>query len=125
MPLGKLGNTIVYAPSSFWDASKEDRDRVTNGCGPAGWKIGLISDNIWFLSIVDACNIHDWMYEYAEYTEEAKQTADKVFRDNIVRIVNAKTKWNWLRKLRYKSAQAYYILVICFGGPFFWKGKKV
>ena len=40
--------------------------RITNGCGPGGWKFDLVPDTIWGLSIKDECNNHDVDWHFAE-----------------------------------------------------------
>lgn len=113
----------LYAPESYWTASPEVRNQVINGCGTAGWKGWIVPDTIYFLNIVEACKIHDWMYTCGQ-TLADKQEADRVFLNNMLRIIEAKTRIKTLKKLRAIRAREYYEAVEHFGGPAFWAGKN-
>ena len=102
--------------------------KQVNGCGPGGWKFDLIPDTMYGLSVVEACNIHDWMYLHGQ-TLEDKDRADRVFKNNVIRLIDSRTSKNWfsqniIKPLRYRRAKTYYESVSHFGGPAFWKGKK-
>lgn len=114
----------LYAPASFVSASTRVRSRVTNGCGPAGWKYQLIPDRIWGLDIRIACDVHDWMYSAGE-TIEDKDAADRTFHNNILRLIAAAGGPWWLQKLRRMAAYRYYKAVSIAGGPAFWQGKNL
>jgi len=115
-------DTRPFAPESYWLASREVRDQVTNGCGPKGWKVDLVPDTIWGLSIKEECQIHDWEYAVAPPTIEAKDSADRTFLNNILRKVEY--VGGWLKWLRRRRAVTYYETVHLFGGPAFWTGKN-
>ena len=54
----------LYIPNSYLMASNEERNRVCNGCGA---KDGAkVPDSILFVSILLACKIHDWMFEFGK-----------------------------------------------------------
>lgn len=94
-------------------------------CGPNSWRFNLVGNKIFGLSIIDACCIHDYMYTYpVESNVEYKFHADRVFLNNMLRIIDAKTKNSWLKKLRRWKARRYYNAVDMFGGPSFWSGKN-
>ena len=113
----------LFAPETYVNASPEVRARVVNGCGPSGWKVDLVPDHIWGLNIAAACNIHDWMYVMGKTTAD-KEEADRVFLNNMLRLIEAAGSIWLLRKLRRMRARAYYEAVHIFGGPAFWKGKN-
>lgn len=113
----------LFAPENYVWATPEIRAMVANGCGPGGWKIDLIPDTIWGLSITEACNIHDWMYTTGE-TLADKEEADRVFLNNILRLIDAADSIWLLRKLRRIRAREYFEAVSHFGGPAFWDGKN-
>lgn len=113
----------LYAPESYVDASAAERAAVCNGCGPSGWKVDLVPDSLWGLSVAGACNIHDWMYHEGK-TIEDKAGADRVMLNNMLRLVNGRTRWRWLRWLRRRSAHVYYQAIKRYGGPAFWEGKN-
>jgi hypothetical protein len=113
----------LYAPPSYIQATPEERKRVVNGCGPGGWLRLLVPETMYGLDVSEACNIHDWMY-VTGLTIEDKDTADRVFLNNLLRIIDANTSWWLLRRLRYRRARTYYNAVHDFGGPAFWHGKN-
>jgi hypothetical protein len=113
----------LYAPPYFVAASAEVRAVVTNGCGPSGWKVGIITDSIWGVDIRPACDIHDWMYAEGE-TPAAKDEADRVFLNNMLRLIDAAGGCRLLQWLRRIDARTYYEAVQHFGGPAFWAGKN-
>lgn len=112
----------LWTPPSFRKASTKEKLRVCNGCGPAGWKFDLIPDKVYGLSIAEACDIHDWMYHKGQSIED-KDKADRVFLNNMVRIVLGKSRFKFMRVLRRRRCYSYYLAVSKFGGPAFWNGK--
>lgn len=114
---------VLYAPASFKAASELELEENCNGCGAAGAKFDFVPDSIWFLYIGYACHIHDDMYKRGR-TIEDKQEADRVFLNNICRIIDRDTSW-WRSKAKMrKLAYGYYWAVDKFGGPAFWSGKE-
>jgi hypothetical protein len=113
----------LFAPLSYRGAPKEVRDIAVNGCGTGGWKGALVPETMWGLDIREACNIHDWMYLAGE-TIADKEEADRVFLNNLLRIIETDSRWEWLAALRRRRALKYYEAVRVFGGPAFWNGKN-
>jgi len=117
-----MRDTKLFAPGSFWNDPRVDE--VTGGCGPGrvgGW---FIPDTIWGVSISKACKIHDWMY-FIGISKEDKEEADRVFLNNILRLINAYNGWSsFLNGLRRYRAVTYYNAVRYFGGPAFWNDKN-
>lgn len=115
----------LYAPKAYWDAidAKADLSSILNGCGEEDWKGALIPENLLGLSVTPACNIHDWMYAKGK-TIADKDEADRVFLNNMIRIINHGTDDFVLKKLRLAAAQTYYEAVCLFGGVAFWDGKN-
>jgi hypothetical protein len=115
---------ILYAPKGYKDLNPTEKERICNGAGPAhfGW---LVPDTIWGLSITEAANIHDFMY-WAGKTLEDKEEADRVFLNNMVRLIESKTSFIGmaLNPLRLHRAGLYFKAVDQFGGPAFWAGKN-
>ena len=106
----------LYAPESYTAIER----KKCNGCG-SGWSAGLIPDSLLGCDITEACNIHDYMYTIGT-TIEAKKEADRVFLNNMTRIILGRggllTRWRlWLAR-RYYNAVKYY------GGAAFWEGKN-
>jgi len=98
----------LEADPRFWKATKEEIDKVAQGCGPGKYADYLIPDTTWFgLSIQRACRIHDFSY----YLKIDKALADIQFLNNMRRIIVSCTKWKWLMKLRLQQADLYYFMV--------------
>lgn len=110
----------LYSEYGYDKALPNIKRGICNGCGKTGWQGFIVPDSMYFLGIGEACNIHDWMYEYGKDVKD-KDRADRSFRNNLIRIIDEKTNWNWLKKLRYKRAETYYQAVVKYGGPAFWK----
>lgn len=120
----KIDNSL-YAPASYWQALPSVRAQLTNGCGPAGWKIDLVPDSILGVNISEACNIHDWMYTVG-CTIANKDEADRVLLNNMLRLINSDTGIlsGVLRGWRRRWAWRYYEAVHRYGGPAFWHEKN-
>ena len=100
----------------FKEANPEAWDSF--GCGPGGIGDWLVPDRMWGLLIVEACRIHDWYYRFSEdRSKEAWRVANKLMLLNTLKIVRAKTKRTWLRKLRTVRCYTYYVFV---SSPFGW-----
>jgi hypothetical protein len=94
-----------------------------NGCG-TGWSASIIPNTIYFLNIKECCCIHDYMYE-AGSTIEHKKEADRVFLNNMLRIINDKEAWYFPHFLARYRAIEYYNAVVNFGGAAFWDNKPI
>lgn len=119
-----LNQLRLFAPASYWTCTEATRREVVSGCGPGrGWKAFLVPETLWGLSIRAACDIHDWMYHLGETVDDKKE-ADRVFLNNMIRIIEARTRWSWLKRMRLRRARIYYLAVCWFGGPAFWARKN-
>jgi hypothetical protein len=118
-----MTDCYLYAPSGYASLDKYDHYEICNGCGPDGFLSFLIPDTIYFLDISEACNIHDYMY-HVGVTEKDRIRADRVLKNNLLRIIDYNTKWKWLKKLRYKRAEFMHKMVSLYGGHYFWKNKN-
>ena len=115
----------LYAPAKYWACDSELLDRITTGCGPGKFGDFLVPDTMYGLSVKQACRIHDFYYSpMMPATHECKKEADRVFLNNMIRIIKAKTRWKILRLLRTHRARVYYLAVKHFGGPAFWNAKN-
>lgn len=112
----------LFAPESYYRLSEEDKAAICNGMGSANSILSPIIPNTMYLLDVEECgNIHDFMY-YIGKTLEDKKEADRVFLNNMLRVIDAKGGWLvWFRRSR---ARKYYLAVKYFGGPAFWDGKN-
>ena len=97
----------LEAHKSFWVTPKEEIDAMTGGCGPGWLGDWFVPDTIWGLSVKRACRIHDFDY----YMGTLKGEADLRFLENMQRIIIACTRWSWLKELRLRRAQTYYLAV--------------
>ena len=110
----------LYAPTSYFKLTKQEREAQCNGCGSKGlgW---LVPDTIWGLNITSVCNIHDFMYSQGT-TLQDKEYADRIFLNNLVRVIDSGSKlFKWLRRRR---ALKMYWAVKTFGEAAFWDDKK-
>lgn len=117
-----MTTTALFAPEEFWKLTPAALASIVNGCGPAGWKVKLIPNHLLGLSIKKACDIHDFMY-YMGKTQADKDEADRVFKNNMLRIIEADS-CRLLKPIRRRLAKGYYEAVHDFGGPAFWVGKN-
>jgi hypothetical protein len=114
-------NLKLFAPDSYYELGEATKATICSGCGTTGWKGKLVPDDIWGVNITEACQIHDYMYFIGE-TIEDKYSADRVFLNNMIRLINNKGGWfAWFRRYR---AVTYYNAVAHFGGPAYWDGKN-
>lgn len=118
-----MKTAFLYAPQSYVDALPETRAAITNGCGAGGWKLDLVPDSILGVDIAPACNIHDWMYSSGS-TLADKQEADRVFLNNMLRIVEEKSGNFATRFIRRRLALHYYAAVRDYGSQYFWEDKN-
>lgn len=117
---------VLSAPVSFKTATIARLRDVCNGCGAANAKIDFVPDSIYGLNVAPCCHVHDWRYEEG-VDEEDRELADREFKNNLIRLIDAACKKSFFRRrikwLMYARAQTYYVTVKNFGGPAFWNGK--
>ncbi len=89
-----------------------------NGCGPKGILGKLIPDNLFGLSVNDACNNHDKLYSVGGNSDKRK-VADQVFLFQMLRKINAADDGKWLSFLRKIKAYTYYFSVRLWGKFFY------
>lgn len=113
----------LWEPTSYKKATHGEKKEACNGCGPQSWKRDFVPDTIYGVDISEACNIHDWMYLKGQSIDDKKK-ADRVFLNNMIRIVKAESRFRFMSVLRQRRCWKYYLAVAQFGGPAFWEGKK-
>jgi len=74
----------LYCPPEYRNLSVEQKNTICNGCGAKG---SILSRLIHSGEFIECCNIHDYMYAVGN-TEESKQTADRVFYNNMNRVIS-------------------------------------
>lgn len=110
----------LYAPENYINASPEARAEVCNGCGTGKF---VVPDKILGVPIKEACHIHDWMFTFAEHHYGDKDEADRVFLDNMMRIIFAHGGGVFTMFVRIVLAIIYYQIERHAGGVAFWVDK--
>lgn len=111
-------NLDLVAPDSFWEATKKEVDKHTGGCGPGKTGDYLVPDKILWMSIEEACRIHDWEY-YKGSSWEDKKLADTNFLINMLEISYKRSANRFIRWLRDHLIFKYFIAVYYYGGKAF------
>lgn len=124
----------LYMPPDMIAAARSDPEHGLDMCNGVGSDVGLlgaatyhlIPSTIYFLDITSAADIHDFMYSRKSGTLADKDEADRVFLNNMLRLVEMDQSWcgRRLAGLRRARAHTYYLAVQRFGGPSFWEGKN-
>ena len=116
----------LYADKEAWAFMARHPDEWQSfGCGPGGWGDWMVPDTLWGLPVTEACRIHDWYYRFHwQDTEEARERADKILLNNMIRIIEARTKCKLLLKLRLTRAHTYYKMVRKFGAPAYFEERN-
>ena len=63
------------------------------------------------------------MYQFGTMRED-KEEADRVFLNNMVRLIDGNHTLEPIMAIRRQSCMVYYTAVRDFGGPAFWDGKN-
>ena len=118
-----MADVKLFAPESYYSDPRVEE--IVGGCGPGkGFGDWIVPDRIWGVSIVEACKRHDWMY-FIGMTKEDKEEADRVFLNNMLRIIDDYDGWSrFFNGFRRYRAVTYYNAVRDFGGPAFWNEKN-
>lgn len=130
--MSKLLRVALYAPEGYWIMAEKDPEelaRIAGGCGPGGLGDWLVPDRLLGLSIRPACHIHDFQYHFGHTyddpeDENNKKRADRIFKNNMMRIIMAGTRSGILFWIRRRLARRYYQAVRDFGDTAFWSGKN-
>lgn len=117
--MGIYKGVAIAAPASFWKADQDLIDEVCGGCGPGGIGDYVVPDTVLFLNVRVACEVHDWCFAVWNY-KAGFDKANNVFKNNMIRIIDQRTKWGWLKKHRYKRAYGNYWMVQHCGESFFY-----
>lgn len=126
----KKNQCELWAPHEFWQLPEHIRKSYR--CGPGRGALELLVPDVWYfgwplvkpIRITPACSIHDYMYEQGPSEIWWKDKADRVFLNNMIRLIEAFPAWPPIIKIRFRKAQAYYRAVKLFGGPAFWSGRN-
>lgn len=107
----------LLAPASYHAADSAERAMVCNGCGPGSWRLDMVPDCILGLDITEACNIHDWMYEW----DGDREQADAWFLANMAILAARGSKL--LLPVRLVVIVNYF-LAVRFGGEGFHNNRR-
>lgn len=116
----------LFADAECWIFKRDFPDEFASyGCGPGGLGDFLVPDTVWFLSIRDACRVHDWGYRHCkDASEDDRARHDRILKNNGQRIVDFHTESKFLKKLRYRRVLTYYKMVRSFGSPAYWSERN-
>jgi hypothetical protein len=117
----------LFADVACWEFKWSHPDEFESyGCGPGGFGDFLVPDTVWGLSIRDACRIHDFNYRHSTGidSEDDRAKADRVLKNNSLRIVDYHTKSKLLKRLRYIRVETYYKMVRRFGSRAYWEERN-
>lgn len=119
----------LYAPYGYWKMKKEQPKTLAdtvNGAGPRyfGW---MVPDTIYGLRITAAANIHDYMFSefHQPWSDDEFHRANRIFLNNMHRLIQGGKRWRWLRTLRRARAMTYFKAVDSpIGSIIYWNGKN-
>ena len=100
----------LLAPLDYVLASREEKEKIVNQCGPDGFLNRIVPNYLFGLDVSEACNIHDWEFAWARNSKEFKE-ADWTFKRNLEHLIKAKTQDSFLRFIRLALAKVYYLAV--------------
>lgn len=117
--------TKLYAPVGYWEMSEEEKSVVCNGMGAKDSLLSPFIPNTFLgLDMSEAGNIHDYMY-LVGVTYKDKEEADRVFLNNMLRIIQAeKDSYRLTTYVRRRIAWSYYTAVVELGSTAYWEGKN-
>jgi hypothetical protein len=116
----------LYADPKCWQfRDLYPDDWAEFACGPGDFGDYLVPDSILGVSVNEACRIHDWYYRFAEgATEDDRAIADRIFLNNMLRIVVDASGWKLTVRLRCRVAYIYYRAVRRYGAPAFFDERN-
>lgn len=110
----------LIAPGAYYELTPEEKEDICTGCGTRFFNV---PDNILGLNIVEACNIHDYMYNIGQSLSD-KNEADDVFLYNILFLIELGSHNRFIRWMRQRLAGIYYSAVCALGIFSFIEGKS-
>lgn len=117
----------LYGEPATWEYRDNFHDEwLKLGCGPGDIGDYLVPDRILGLSVVEACRIHDWYYRFWEGTTEVHRAiADRVFKNNMLRIIHDNSRYATVRQARaWIADHVYYESVHRRGAPAFFSERN-
>lgn len=119
----------LLVPQSYLDATEEEIDEKTGGCGPGNIGDWFVPDTMYGEPVYLACRIHDWMYGEGE-SKEDKKASDRVFLWNMTVLIQEMphtemTEDEKLDLVRLRRVMTYFEAVYYGGGEAFDKGETL
>lgn len=120
---------MLLVPQSYIDATEEQIDEKTGGCGPGSIGDWFVPDTILGESVFLACRIHDWMYGEGTSIED-KKIADRVFLWNMTVLIQEapftqEQESAALDLVRLRTCMTYYSAVSYGGNDAFDRGESM
>jgi hypothetical protein len=123
-------NSLLWAPEEYWDLAESEREQFR--CGPGRGILERLIPDVWRvgyplvrpLCVTPSCAIHDYCYGSGPNTIEWKETSDRAFRNNLIRLVENAGGPRAIVWARLRRCNLYYRCVRDFGGPAFWAGRN-
>ncbi len=119
---------MEYIPFPEYDAlTAEDKARICNGCGPGGWKVNPIPNNLLGVVVTEPCNRHDMAYHLGQDKDEGDRDLLANMVTDIIQDFRAShgaghVVDSALLKARLTLAVDYFIAVFVGGDAYFGKG---
>lgn len=117
-----VGDVKLLLPELQNRLSEDEINQIAGGCGPNKLGDKFIPDKILGLCVTDACRVHDFMWFFAEDFDD-KKLSDKVFHTNLLLIINQKSKYKQIKRMRNVIALGYYLAVKYLGSIVFLEYK--
>lgn len=112
-----MENQGLLAPEGYWNLSEAEKYEIANGCGPTK-ATSLVPDSILGISLIPACDIHDYTYANSHSIKKRK-FADDLFLGNMCRLLDRDLKPPPLKLFGLAGILFYYLVVRLFGGLYF------
>jgi len=122
LKLAEIEGFTLLVPTTFLEATPEEIEKKTGGCGPGNIGDWFVPDTMYGESIFLACQIHDWMYGEGE-TLEDKKWADITFLVNMTILII--DDGGSLDILRLRRVMTYFQAVYFGGNDAFEKGETM
>ena len=119
LELADVEGFALVVPTTFLNATQEEIEKKTGGCGPGNIGDWFVPDTIYGESVFLACQVHDWMYGEGEDLND-KICADLAFLVNMTLLVIK--DGDTLDVLRLRRVMTYFEAVYFGGDDPFEKG---
>ena len=122
LELADIEGFALVVPTTFLNATPEEIEKKTGGCGPGNIGDWFVPDTMYGESVFLACQIHDWCYGEGDNLND-KKWADIVFLINMTLLVTDDE--DELDVLRLRRVMTYFEAVYFGGYGAFRKGETM